>query len=245
MNIKHHIHLIANGFLCGFFLLLGNSSSADSILESGVYIEVGGSGKLVIDRAANSKPTFSMEIIRINGHSCGLDGEIQDDHAILFADDRAVDPCFVVFVPTTNGVDVKARDHLSCSRYCGARADLSETLNFVRPAKGCDASALASSRKSFKHLYDRHAYAKAEAILAPILANCKVTLDWFDQARIRNDLAITQYHLGHSADCLKTLAPLTSDADALDEELNLAPSEEHVYLPIIRATRTNLRLCKK
>jgi hypothetical protein len=245
MNIKHNIHLIANGFLGGFFLLLGNSSCAGSILESGVYTEVGGSGKLVIDRVANSKLTFSMEIIRINGHSCSLDGKIQDDHAVLFADDKDAEPCIVDFIPTFNGLDIKARDHRSCSRYCGARADLSETLNFVKPAKGCDASALASSRKSFKHLYDRHEYGKAEAILEPILANCKMTLDWFDTARIRNDLAITQYHLGHADECLKTLAPLISDADVLDEELNLSPSDADVYLPIIRATRTNLRLCKK
>jgi hypothetical protein len=244
MDIKHPIHLGANAFVCGLFLLMGNGSSANP-LESGVYIEEGGTGKLTINSTSNSKPTFSMEIIRVNGHSCSLTGEIQDDHAVLLADDKAAEPCFVAFIVTPNGVDIKVKDHRSCSRYCGARADLSETLNFVKPVNGCDASSLSSSRRNFKRLYDSHAYGKAELILAPILVNCKVTLNWFDQARIRNDLAITQFHLGHSDDCLQTLSPLASDADALDEELNLAPSDADIYLPIIHATRTNLRLCKK
>ena len=252
MNNKRGTQLIVVSFLLyGLFLLPSNYVSANPILQSGTYIELGGNGKLVIDHASDAKLTFSMEIVRVNGHTCDLEGSIQDGHAILSSDGNsdengnAVEPCFVLFTSTPDGVEVKARDARSCQRYCGSRADLSETLYFMRPHEGCDTGSLASSRKNFKRLYEGHKFSKAEAILVPILANCKKTLEWFEEARIRNDLAITQYHLGHTKDCLETLNPLMSDAEVPDDELNFAPGDSSIYLPILHSARTNIRLCKR
>lgn len=231
-------------FYC-LLLVFSRVVYANPMLKSGEYIEAGGSGNLVISRVPNMNLTFSMEIVRVNGHRCSLEGEIQDGRSILIADDNVNDSCVVMFTPTSDGINVNAEDYNNCRSHCGARADLSETLTFLRPAAGCDASSLASSLEKFKRLYDGKAFSKAQAVLAPLLANCKKTLGWLEEGQIRNDLAITQYHLGHSIDCLKTLEPLSENAASLDEEIYLEPSDAFDYLPILHAARTNLRLCKR
>ena len=59
-------------------------------------------------------------------------------------------------------------------------------------------------------------------------------------------LALTQYHLGRLADCRKTLAPLAEDAARSDDDLqrDLFPNDFAETLPIVRATRHNLKLCE-
>lgn len=246
MSKKHGVSLsVSNLFLYCLLLVFSRVVYANPMLKSGEYIEAGGSGNLLISHEPNVKLTFSMEIIRVNGHSCSLEGEILDGRSILISDDQANDSCVVMFTPTSDGIDVNAEDYNNCRSYCGARADLSGTLTFLRPAAGCDASSLASSLEKFKRFYEGKAFGKAQKVLAPLLANCKKTLGWLEEGQIRNDLAITQYHLGHPIDCLKTLEPLAVNAASLDEELNLAPSDAFDYLPILHAARTNLRLCKR
>src|SRR3954468_21666922 len=66
-----------------------------------------------------------------------------------------------------------------------------------------------------------------------------------DAGWIRNDLAVTQYHLGRLSECQATLAPLAEDAAKTADELRrvFPPFDFGVYWPILQATRHNLRLC--
>jgi len=85
----------------------------------------------------------------------------------------------------------------------------------------------------------------ARAVLEPLVKDCRRTLDRFQGGWIRNDLAITQYRLGDVAGCRHTLAPLQKDARQSDEDLKqeYGQMDAEKYLPVIRAARTNLKLC--
>lgn len=84
------------------------------------------------------------------------------------------------------------------------------------------------------------------AQLEPAFNNCAKTLDWLETGWIRNDLAITQYRLGDSAGCLRTLEPLAKDAAKSDAQIRdemVAPTDVENWLPVVKAARTNLKLC--
>jgi len=134
---------------------------------------------------------------------------------------------------------------MGCSVVCGARASFAGEYLKVKP--GCDSSSVGESRDEFKRLYQRKAFAKAEKVLGKVLTNCEKTTDWLDRGQIRNDLAITQFHLGRGKECLATLEPLAGDAAMTDEEIRSEwpPTDADNYLPIIKATRTNLKLCRQ
>ncbi|HRY04880.1 MAG TPA: hypothetical protein P5256_17235, partial [Beijerinckiaceae bacterium] len=132
----------------------------------------------------------------------------------------------------------------TCRNYCGARAYF-EGL-YLKPAPGCADGAREAMNKSFKTAYGAKDYAKAHALLAPVLQKCARTLGPMETASIRNDLAITLYHLGRKAECRKVLAPMAEDAARKDDDLmaDYPPSDWDAYKPLIKAARTNLALCK-
>jgi hypothetical protein len=70
-------------------------------------------------------------------------------------------------------------------------------------------------------------------------------MSWLETASIRNDLAVTQYHLHDRAACLSTLDPLAADAAKSDAAIreNFPPTDADDYLPLVKAARTNLKLC--
>jgi hypothetical protein len=59
-------------------------------------------------------------------------------------------------------------------------------------------------------------------------------------------LNITQYKVGDKAACLKTLQPLAEDAARTDADIKegYPPADAEDYLPIVKATRFNLKMCK-
>jgi hypothetical protein len=63
---------------------------------------------------------------------------------------------------------------------------------------------------------------------------------------IRNDLAVTYAKLEKFDACEEILAPLKEDAvkSKDDIENNYPPLEAEVFWPILKATKTNLKLCK-
>ncbi len=71
-------------------------------------------------------------------------------------------------------------------------------------------------------------------------------LSWLEKPSIRNDLAVTLYHLHDRAACLSVLEPLAEDASKTDAAIreNYPPTDADDYLPLIKAARTNLKLCK-
>lgn len=124
------------------------------------------------------------------------------------------------------------------------RASFSGT--YIKPAPACTDKAVANSRRTFKRQYDAKDYAAAQTTLAPVLGGCDRTIDWITKGWIRNDLALAQMRGGDRAACLKTLQPLIEDAAMTDDEIKSSypPSDAEIFLPVVRAARTNLKLCR-
>ena len=223
-----------------------NVSFAGEAVAPGEYIPDGGGGLLSIapatGKGANRGSAFSLESVGANFHLCSLEGRIVDGRATLesYSDEPA---CVVDFVPTQNGLEVNGTD--ACKQFCGARAWFAGT--YLRPAPGCSNTEREATRAKFKRLYDGKRHAEALATLSPLTTRCARTLDRYEEGRIRNDIAITQYKLGQHAECLRTLAPYAEEAAESDETVleGYAPSEGDTWLPILKAARFNLGLCSK
>lgn len=220
-------------------------------LTPGEYITQGGWGVLTISRSEAQTTQFSLEATGANGHSCSLEGDIQNGKAILPTGDPDADPpgqpCVVTFRPTAAGIDVSDSDPKNdanldaCRNFCGMRAHFEG--EYLIPNPGCTTAESSATRARFEQLYESHSYGEAAAMLEPLLAHCSNILGQ-EGSWIANDLAITQYHLGRLADCRKTLEPLAKDLARTDES-SLPPLDLELYLSLAKATRHNLRLCAR
>lgn len=207
----------------------------------GDYTLEGGGGVLSINPAGPNRATFTLETVGANAHTCALEGAVAGGVAKLEGLDGK--PCVVRFRASPAGIDVKADDYGACSGYCGMRATFEG--RYVKPAPACTANAMAATRRRFKQQYDAKRFAEARATLEPLLSTCKPVLHWLDEARIRNDLAVTLHKLSARDACRQALAPLAEDARKTDAQIreDYPPTDAESYLPVVRATRTNLRLC--
>ncbi len=212
-------------------------------IRPGDYITDDGWGHLSIKRNQKGALIFSIQTVGANAHSCNLAGTIRGGTATLRGLDKKPS-CIVTFTPNDEGIDVASDTHDQCRSYCGARAGFDGL--FLTPPPGCAPSAVSKTRAAFKALYDKQSYAEARATLEPALERCAGTLDRWKMGTMRNDLAITLYHLGDLAACRKVLAPYAAAADSSDEKAvgDLPPADAETYLGIIKAVRTNLQLCR-
>ena len=208
-------------------------------LQPGEYITDEGWGTLLVKRDPAGKLLFELTAVGVNGHTCDLDGEIQNGKASLETADNTR-ACGVSFTPTSEGINVRG-DREACRFFCGARAGF-EAL-YLKPAQGCSSAQLTASRAAFKRLYDKKAYRQALSTLEPVIARCARTLHALEDGAIRNDIAMTLYHLGQRRRCLAVLDPLRLDAETKDEDLPYDRIDIENMLPTIRATRANLKLC--
>ena len=208
-------------------------------LQPGEYLD-GGGGVLVIKGGTATGLPFDLQTVGANRHSCSVQGSIGKNGQAVVKEDG--ETCTIGFAAKPDGVDVQVKGE--CHRFCGARATLDGM--FYKPPAGCERAAVRKTRTQFKQLYDKKAYADARAALEPIITKCQKTLDLDSDGRIRNDLAITQYHLGDSAGCRKTLEPLAEEAGKTDAKLreDYPPSDAEMFIAVARMTRTNLKLCQ-
>ncbi|GLR14671.1 hypothetical protein GCM10007907_34610 [Chitinimonas prasina] len=224
-------------------LLVALPTVASPTIQPGEYLTEGGWGTLKIKPGKNKQLTFVLDAIGANAHSCNLEGEIINGRATLEAEEEGK-ACVVGFKPKGDDLEVADRSEGYCRYYCGMRASF-EGL-YIMPAPGCTLAGVRKARKAFKQAYDKKAYADAEAHLSPLLNNCNKTLNWLEEGWIRNDLALAQYKSRNLLACRETLQALADDAAKTDAELreDYPPTDAESYLPIMRATRTNLKLCK-
>lgn len=215
-------------------------------LEAGEYITEKGWGTLTLRQGGGGRLSFVIEAVGANGHTCGLEGEVVKGRATLETDEES-GPCRVSFTPRGGGiesVEVVAEDAEACRYFCGMRA-VFEGL-YLKPPAGCAPAARETARTEFKRLYDKKAYPQALARLEPVLEGCARFVGWIEEGWIRNDLAITLLKTGDLAGCRRLLEPLAADAARTEEELReeYPPSDADSYLPVVKAARTNLKLCK-
>lgn len=219
-----------------------HSQSGPPALSPGEYVTEGGWGVLTLKKGTGQGTPFTLEAVGANGHVCSLDGEIRNGRAVVSAEESSPQ-CITSFVVKGQSIDVAGNGAESCHDFCGARAYFEG--RYVRAPAGCSSAERARSKETFNRLYKERKFSEASKALEPLLGHCAKTLDWLEDGSVRNDLAITQYHLGRYAECLETLSPLAKDAAKSEDELreNLPPSDFDSFLPIVKATRTNLRLC--
>lgn len=235
---KTFISIVSSLVLC---LAAAVAHAGSEGLRPGEYITENGWGILTIS-ASGGLTTFSIEAVGGNGHTCSLDGEVRNLRARLETDEEGK-ACEVTFLPKAGSIDVSSVDSETCRFFCGMRATFEG--EYLRPAPGCGTRESSATRAEFQRLYNAKSYARAAALLEPLLSRCSKALDWLETGRIRNDLAITQYHLGQLAECRKTLEPLMEEASKTKEELQeiYPPSDFESYLPIAKATMHNAKLC--
>lgn len=195
-------------------------------------------GNLVVTGSAQALK-FKIDAFGANGHTCSLDGDIHGNRAELEGDESK---CIVTFDAGEKGIGVSSNE--ACRTYCGMRAQFDGV--YFKPEAGCASDDRSRTRDAFKTIYAKKDYAAAREKLEPVLTRCAPLLSWLEKASIRNDLAVTLYHLHDRAACLSVLDPLAEDAAKTDDAIreNYPPTDADDYLPLIKAARTNLKLCK-
>lgn len=219
------------------------SLHAASLLQPGSYVTENGWGMLSLQQFGDGI-SFVITSTGANGHVCELKGRIKENRALLAAVDKGK-PCVVHFVSLSEGIKVESVDEQSCRYFCGAQAYFDGV--YLRPAAGCSPDEVQKKRAGFKQQFDKKSFAEAQAILQPVLENCQKTLDVFEQAWIRNDLALTVYRQGKAAECLLLLDPLRKLAQMTATQIaeEYLPYEAELFQPIAKASHTNLALCSK
>jgi len=228
--VNRHRVACAVALLCASAAAIGQTTPPPGTYESN-------NGDLTVT-ADGGRTLFEINSVGGNGHTCGLQGEIRAGKAQLEGSDG---PCLVTFRPADHGIDVAANE--ACRYWCGARAMFEG--KFLNPDAACASRARSKVRKAFQAAYDRKDYAAARATLDALLADCANEMPWMETLSLRNDLAITLYHLHDRAACLAALEPLAEDAAGSDDDLlSRGEVEAEVMRPVVRAARTNLKLCK-
>ena len=233
-------------------LLCSCALPAAAQVPPGVYVTEGGWGTLDVKPGGRN---FEIDTVGANGHVCEMKGTLRGTgpggtagtagSAVGRAEtDEKDKPCTIRFTPKDGGIDVAPGENGACSYFCGMRAGVAGV--YFKPAPGCSPDVVAKGRASFKRLYDQKAYAQARDTLAPFLERCVKTMVSNEADWIRNDLSITLYRLKDYAGCLKVLQPLAEQVAMTDAQIkdSLPPFEGEQAVPVARAARTNLRLCK-
>lgn len=220
------------------------ASAEPSAPAPGEYVPSGGWGVLRVTRGANDSALFSIRSEGANGHSCSLNGELRGGR-VLVADLPPESPCVVRLIARSEAVEVATNEDPSCHpSFCGMRAGF--TGLYLRTRPGCSAAERRKTVDAFKRAYDGKNFSSAKVLARGLLDGCTDTMDWAERGRVGNDLAVTEFHLGHYAECMSALQPLADDAARSDAELReqLPPADYENDLPIVQAARTNLRLCE-
>jgi len=240
-NMARKVLSVSAKLTAATLLLMPLASLAQ--IKPGEYVLGAGFGTLRIGPDKSGGLGFQINSRGANFHMCELAGVIRNGESRMedSADEKL--PCIVTFKPQKDGIAVDVKHERACSSYCGARAHFEGT--YALPPAGCAPSQVRQTRNRFKATYDKKMYAEARAILTPVAEKCSGTLSDFDEAWVRNDLALTQYRAGHSAACRDTLKPWLELVQTSDEGIkgDYPPSDAEEMLRIAGATRANMKMC--
>lgn len=240
------------------FVLPGICSA--QTFPSGTYW-FGSMGSLQMERAdSQGKQRFSIGILGRNAHLCDLDGVVQRGRVIIPEDAKPADQCHIHFKWQSDKsiqIDTPKNDNGACSSYCGTGAYF--TGRYAIPPTVCRNAE--QTRKVFLKLYQAKQYSAALQQLAPLMRDCKPWTDRMSEIAMRNDMAITYFHLKRPDECIRVLAPFTKGGIAREGKSNpeneIADNDEELIDEIaqgqsvfyqqagemIVAARTNLKLC--
>jgi hypothetical protein len=191
--------------------------------------------------------TFEIGSIGANAHVCDLSGKIKGNKGYAdseYGDNaKPEDNCVIDFEPVPNGVKLSSKTEDACHQFCGARAGFLGT--YYQPPKDCTAERRKAARADFQRMYDAKDYRHAYTALDAHFKRCGKFMHWMVKDEVRNDLAITQYHLGHKDTCLQILQQTTAAKYTNEDDLALPPADHDAYLPTAQATWFNMKKCSK
>ena len=236
-------HCLKESYASRLLALDNQGETTTSSLKVGQYLTEGGWGYLKISDDKKTSAHFAIEAMGGNGHSCSLAGVIHNGQSIPDGQEENEVKCVVKFDVKSNGIEVTSNENDACGFYCGARA-MFEGF-YLNVAKQCMPSALTKTKYRFKQLYDQKDYTAAYALLQSMFEDCKKTINGLEQQWLRNDLALTAYKLENTAMCEEWLEPLLAESRKSDDMLKeaYAPTDYDNLMPVIKATRTNAKLC--
>lgn len=213
-------------------------------LQPGTYIRSHSSARMTIEGTAPSQITFEIESAGANCHTCAVSGTVKDGVGIAepwAANDEH--SCQIGLVKTGSAIDVNPLTETECRPYCGMRASFEG--RYRRPPRTCSAKSQQARRDRFLTLYRAGNFRGASQTLHSLLAECEEFIDWITIDRIRNDLAVAQFHNGDRSACMatlhSTLAAKYGGEDAL--KLELPPCDFDNYIGVAKATWNNQSLC--
>lgn len=210
-------------------------------ITPGTYTTESGWGNLRISKTTAGTTAFDVQTTT-GEDVCHIQGAVANGEGSA-TDSENGDVCKIKFTKTNKGIDIVADTPKECRGFCGANGGFKGL--YLTVPEGCLAAQIDKTRSDFKKLYIKKDYKVALTILQSVLQNCVNTLNFVDLGDIRNDIAITQYKNGLHNECLKTLDPYVIDTKRKDSAVinDWPPNQAEEYLKIVKASRTNIRLC--
>ena len=218
-----------------------NDSTFPPALTAGEYATDHGWGRLLVTQTSGAKSRFHLATT--NGEAiCNVEGRIEGARGITDDTDGA-EACTLQFTPAGNRISITTETRDACRELCGLNGSFEG--EYTRLPANCTRDAIAAARRKFRQAYDHRDYGVAVATLSPVLDQCVATADWEEEGDLRNDLALALHRAGRPSECLKRLEPYRADAKRRDEDViaDWPPALAERYLAIIKAARTNIRLC--
>jgi len=225
-------------------LFAAAASAAQPDPPPGNYVIEGDRGTLEIRKDAQHNLIFAIQTIGSNCHTCDLSGIIRKGVGSTLDDEPAF-RCEVSFVKEGDGISVIPIAEEGCRSHCGARASFDG--DYHRPPPSCTDAGRQKQHEKFLGLYRARRYAEAAGVLDTLAAQCTNFMNDNEMDRLRNDLALSRYHNGEFAQCVKIL-DLTIAGDIKNEQElkdTLPPCEFLNYLEIAKATWFNKNMCVK
>ena len=232
MKIEIYFYLV--------IILIGTSISyAGTTILPGVYETEGGWGTVTI-----KNNQFKISTMGENGHTCNLAGKIIGTKGIT-TEEYSSDACKIIFEAQSSTIEIKIDTDDACRAYCGARADF--TGKYYIPASECAIKSRKERRKDFLKFYTEKQYITAYEKLSTLNLECGNFFNWIEKDQIKNDLAVTLFHIENKNECLNVLKTTLGWEQKTVEDLQnyLPPTDYEIYLPVAKATWNNIKLCQK
>ena len=227
---------IVKKMMIAIAMILAVNAYADEAIRPGDYVTEGSWGELTVKQSGTDLK-FAINAVGSNAHTCDLEGVIRKHQGITESG------CVVQFVkkPDRISIIVDTEMEILCHRYCGMRAWFPG--DYFQKNPQCNRAS--GIKDEFLKFYKAKRYQEAKQSLDGLLGTCERFLTWHFQAEVRNDLAVTLFHLGDRGACLKALEPIkhTFIDDPAETGLAFAPVDEEWGEAMFRTTRFNWKKC--
>lgn len=236
------IYLITSLSLITTSAPLALSAAQSAPIEAGEYLAKGGAGTLQVT-ARKKGHYYKINAYGGNGHSCFVEGIVENNTSLLKADAGDED-CLVTFSMTTQVIEVSHNQKSSCSNFCGARASF--TQPYYKTDELCRSKAKNKKMKLFKTYYTKKTFELAEKTLRPVYDACESYMSIFEKLDMVNDLAITYKNLKKKDVCLELIKPFSEITDMNESDIknSYPPGDAESILPIAKKLKFNRDLCQ-